>query len=75
MERAGLPTALVTAMTELAERVGAPRIVQGRAIGHPFGDPSLPGDEEAAYRRRLVERAVESLERPVSGPTIFRSPE
>ena len=71
LERAGVPTVLITAMVALAERVGAPRIVAGRAVTHPVGDPSLPAADERALRRRLLERALEVLETPVEQPRVF----
>jgi glycine reductase len=71
LERAGIPTALITAMVSVAERVGAPRIVPGRAVVHPVGDPTLPADAERALRRGLIERALEALQTPVDGPRVF----
>jgi betaine reductase len=55
----------------IAERVGAPRIVPTRGIPYPTGDPSLSPDEERAWRRRLLERALEAVSTPVSAPTVF----
>lgn len=55
----------------IAEQVGAPRIVPTRGIPYPTGDPSLPADEERAWRRRLVETALDALATPVTGPTVF----
>ena len=51
--------------------MGAPRIVPTRGIPYPTGDPWLPPAEERAWRRRLLERAVESLCTAVDGPTLF----
>jgi glycine reductase len=51
--------------------VGAPRIVPTRGIPFPAGDPSLDADAERAWRRRLLERALEAVSTPVHGPTIF----
>ena len=62
MERAGLPTAFITAMVPLAQSIGANRIVQGKAVTHTTGDPSLGPKEEKAYRRRLVEKALKALQ-------------
>ena len=61
LERAGLPTAFITAMVPLARSIGANRIVQGRAVTHTTGDPSLSPKEEKLYRRKLVQSALESL--------------
>jgi len=52
-------------------RVGAPRIVPTRGIPYPTGDPSLGATDEAAWRRRLVETAMEALKTPVKQPTVF----
>ena len=62
---------MVTNLVTIAEQVGAPRIVPGRGIPYPAGDPSLPPDAERAWRRRLVERALEALSAPVERPTVF----
>lgn len=58
-------------LVSIAEQMGTPRIVPARGIPYPTGDPSLEPDAERAWRRRLVERAVEALATPVSEPTIF----
>lgn len=51
--------------------MGAPRIVPTRGIPYPTGDPSLDAGAERAWRRRLVERALEAVATPVSSPTVF----
>jgi glycine reductase len=71
LERAGIPTALLCNLTSIAMRVGAPRIVPTRGIPYPAGDPSLDPEAEHAWRRRLLERALEAVATPVSQPTIF----
>ena len=58
-------------LTSIAERVGAPRIVPTRGIPFPAGDPSLEPEEERAWRRRLLERALEAVSTAVHEPTIF----
>jgi betaine reductase len=55
----------------IASRVGAPRIVATRGIPYPTGDPALDPAGERAWRRRLVERALEALSTAVDGPTVF----
>ena len=42
-----------------------------RGIPYPAGDPSLSPGQERAWRRRLVERALEAVATPVKQPTIF----
>ncbi len=55
----------------VASRVGAPRVVATRGIPYPAGDPSLDASEERAWRRRLLERALEAVATPVSQPRVF----
>ncbi len=51
--------------------MGAPRIVPTRGIPYPTGDPSLDPAAERAWRRRLVERALEAVATAVTEPTVF----
>ena len=55
--------AQVTAVTPVAQAVGSNRIVKGRAIVHPIGDVELPPAEEKELRLRLVQEALEALQR------------
>ena len=61
IERRGIPVALISALPPLPIAVGANRIIAGRAIPHPVGDPALPADEERAFRTMLVSRALDTL--------------
>lgn len=61
----------MTNLVTIAEQVGAPRIVPGRGIPYPSGDPSLSPTAESAWRRRLVRRALDAVTTPVEKPTIF----
>jgi betaine reductase len=71
LERAGIPTALLCNLVSIAVRVGAPRIVPTRGIPYPTGDPELGPEQERAWRRELVERALRAVSTPVSEPTVF----
>jgi glycine reductase len=51
--------------------VGAPRIVPTRGIPYPAGDPELAPDQERAWRRTLLRRALEALSTSVREPTVF----
>ncbi len=55
----------------IARRVGAPRIVSTRGIPFPTGDPDLGPEQERAWRRTLLERALRAVATPVSEPTVF----
>jgi glycine reductase len=62
---------VVTNLVTIAEQVGAPRIVPGRGIQYPSGDPNLSREAEHEWRRRLVARALAAVTTPVEKPTIF----
>ena len=47
-------------MSQLHDQIN--RVVLGHGIVHVAGDASLPPEEEKDLRRRLVERALETLE-------------
>ena len=42
-----------------------------RGIPFPTGDPSLAPAAERAWRRKLLERALEAVATAVTTPTIF----
>lgn len=42
-----------------------------RGIPYPTGDPDLGPEQERAWRRTLVERALHALASSVSEPTVF----
>jgi glycine/betaine/sarcosine/D-proline reductase family selenoprotein B len=59
-------------MAQLAQQVGASRVVVGRKIPHPCGDPNLPAQFDLKVREEIVTTALEALETPVSSSTVFR---
>jgi glycine reductase complex component B subunit gamma len=59
-------------MAQLAQQVGASRVVVGRKIPHPCGDPTLPAEYDLKLREEIVNMALGALETSVSSPTIFR---
>ena len=63
--------AYVTALDSLAEAVGAPRIVRGKAIVNVVGDPSLRPADERLFRKQIMATALRALATPVDGPTIL----
>ncbi|MQG59436.1 MAG: hypothetical protein FI707_02875 [SAR202 cluster bacterium] len=62
LEKAGIPAVQITSALPIAKMVGSNRVVLGHGIVHVAGDASLPPEEEKDLRRRLVERALETLE-------------
>jgi glycine reductase len=71
-ERQGIPTVFISTIVPLAESIGPNRIVPGRAITHPLGDPTRSRAEEKALRRGLVQRALEALQTDIQVQTVFR---
>lgn len=61
----------VTALPTIAAMVGTNRIVRGRAVTCPLGDPELGRTDELALRRRIVERALDMLASEVEPRTIW----
>lgn len=51
--------------------VGANRIIPGKAVTHPIGDPTLPPDEEKTYRRQLMERGLTAIRTSIKEQTVF----
>jgi len=58
-------------LVSVAQQVGAPRIVPARGIPYPTGDPELEPEQERAWRRTLLERALEAVSTTVTEPTVF----
>ena len=71
-ERRGIPTAFISTIVPLAESIGPNRIIPGKAITHPLGDPTLAPAEEKEFRRGLIRRALEALQTDIEGQTVFR---
>jgi glycine/betaine/sarcosine/D-proline reductase family selenoprotein B len=71
IERAGIPVVTITALTSIAERVGANRIFKtdGR-FHHPLGNLTLGQEAERIWRTDLLRAAVRMLTLPVGGPTV-----
>jgi betaine reductase len=71
IERAGIPVAHVCTVVPISMTVGANRIVPAVAIPHPLGNPALSPADEKAMRKRLVKKALQSLQTEVEEQTIF----
>lgn len=74
-EKAGLPAVLVTAIPAVAQSVGAHRIVCGRGVGYPFGDPQAAPDAEREHKSRLIEEVLKALHTDVATPSVFAASE
>jgi betaine reductase len=71
IEKTGLPVVHMCTVVPISLTVGANRIVPTVAIPHPLGDPSLSEDEEKKLRRKLVEKALQSLQTEIDAQTVF----
>ena len=60
----------ITAIPSIAQMLGVNRIIQGRAVPNPVGDPSLTKEQEKELRRKYVLKALELLQKDVEGPTV-----
>jgi glycine reductase complex component B subunit gamma len=70
-ERAGVPTVFISTIVPLAASIGPNRLVPGKSIPHPLGDPSLSREEEKRFRRRIVLRALEALQTDIAAQRVF----
>jgi glycine/betaine/sarcosine/D-proline reductase family selenoprotein B len=50
-------------VVQVAEMVGANRIIEGNGIVYPLGDANLSPTEEKALRERILRQALDSLQR------------
>ena len=58
IEKVGIPTVQICTMVQVARSVGSPRIVQGRSVLHPLGDPDAGIEKERQLRMTLVREAL-----------------
>ena len=71
IERAGFPVVHMCTVVPISLTVGANRIIPTVAIPYPLGNPALSMDDEKELRRKLVKKALQALETPVSEQTVF----
>jgi glycine reductase len=71
IEKAGIPAAHLTAMTSMAKIAGANRILSSGLIPHPVGDPTRSHDEEVAWRKGQVQKALNAVATPLDEAMIF----
>lgn len=71
IERKGIPVVHIATVTPISMTIGANRIIPGVGIPHPLGDPKLGPEEQYQLRKNMVKKALEVLQTPVTGQTIF----
>jgi len=57
----GIATAQICSMRQVATMVGSPRIVTGKSVLHPTGDPALDLAGERDLRRKILRDALTAL--------------
>lgn len=67
----GIPNVHINAFTSISKGVGANRIVFGGDFTAPTGNPDLPLDREKAYRRKIIDKALEALTHQCLRPHYF----
>ncbi|MBI4321402.1 MAG: glycine/betaine/sarcosine/D-proline family reductase selenoprotein B [Chloroflexi bacterium] len=72
IEKAGIPVAFITPVSQLGHQMGANRVIAGTKVPHPCGDPGLPPAADRGLRKKIVETALVALQTDVDGPTIFK---
>ncbi len=71
IERVGIPVVHMCTVVPISLTIGANRIVPAVGIPYPLGDPTLGEVESKKIRTKLVNKALEALETPVDGQTVF----
>jgi glycine reductase complex component B subunit gamma len=61
----------ITAIPNVGQMVGVNRVLVGQSVTCLIGKSELSREQEKALRRRYILRALEILQTPVEGPTIF----
>jgi len=72
IEKAGLPVVHVASILPISKTVGANRIVPGKAIPYPLGNPKVSKKEEKRLRRKIVEKSLEALSTDIVEQTVFK---
>lgn len=71
IESYGIPVVHIATVVPISLTVGANRIVPAVAIPYPLGNPSLTMEEEKVIRTKIVDKALEALQTPVTEQTVF----
>jgi hypothetical protein len=67
----GIPTAVLSAIPLVPITTGSNRVVKGIRVEHVCGNPLLSPEDDLQVQLSIVRTAVQALQIPVDGPTIF----
>ena len=71
IEKNGVPSVLLTALTAMGKVAGANRIVGSGLIPHTVGDPTRSPDDEFIWRKGQVMKALNAAATPIEEAQIF----
>ncbi|RSL30140.1 glycine/betaine/sarcosine/D-proline family reductase selenoprotein B [Salibacterium salarium] len=71
IERAGIPVAQICTMLNVAQEIGANRIIPSSSILYPTGDPNISSHKEKDLRRQLMQNALTAVRSEIHESTIF----
>jgi len=71
LEKAGIPTAQICAITPVAVMVGSNRIIKGAKIVNPLCDVNMELNEEKSGRRNIVGKALTALAADITEQKVF----
>jgi glycine reductase len=71
IEKNGVPSVLLTALTAMGKVAGANRIVGSGLIPHTVGDPTRSPDDEFVWRKGQIQRALNAAATPIEEAQVF----
>ena len=71
IESFGIPCVHIGSIVPISEAVGANRILPATAIPYPTGNPNLSREEEYKLRKKMVQRALNTLSTQITEQTVF----
>ena len=71
IEAYGIPVVHIATVVPISQTVGANRIIPATGIPYPTGNPELPADEEFTVRKKMVQKALDSLKTTIEEQTVF----
>ena len=71
IERVGIPVVHMCTVVPISKTIGANRIIPAIGIPYPLGDPNLGDEGIYKLRMKLVKKALQALQTPVDGQTVF----
>ena len=73
IERYGIPVVHLATVVPISLTIGANRIIPGVGIPYPLGDPTQGEVDSKKIRKRMVRRALKTLQTPVTEQTVFET--